>query len=204
MRFILGLLSIVAAPVMAEPLMIDADRILGVYAADEYGDNDWNGDNHTDLAVLAISEAGDAVDLYLATSDPATGALRVTQVGRDILPYDPDRVHASYRVGPAHEAYEPEIEYRFGDRALLMTTNPSDQDAGLLSVRTYAFDADAQLADRICEIFFIDPYAPTAPGAARVIGPDGGLLTYDPGSAPLLATWHWRDALPAFCQGGGG
>ena len=64
MRFILGLLLITANPAVSAPLMIEADKVLGVYAISEYGENDWNNDDHSDLAVLAVSDAGDGAVSY--------------------------------------------------------------------------------------------------------------------------------------------
>ncbi len=200
MRVTLGLLTIVAGPVFADPFMISADRVLGVYRAEEYGDNDWNGDGYTDLAVIAISQSGDAVDLYLATSDPETAALRVTDVAYGLLPYDPDRIgQVIYDIGPGHEIYEPLISYSVKDGgSMYVSVNARETGSGVLSVSSYGPRQDDGTATVICEFTFVDIYGLEELPDAVVRGPDGVETRFAPGPEPILAQWRYTD-LPSVC-----
>ncbi|EBA11438.1 hypothetical protein [Roseobacter sp. CCS2] len=204
MRFVFGVLAMVLAqPAIAAPFMIEADRILGVYAISKYGENDWNRDDHADLAVIAISKTGDSVDLYLATSDPITSVVDVTEVAHDVLPYDPTRIDVTYDIGPAHSLYEPEIVYRSRDteKMLLITTNPRIEGSGISRIATFQQKDAAGGHDRVCEIVFIpdtEVAEQTRPAYATIIGPDGVETRYDPGPEPVLTDWTWRD-LPRPC-----
>ncbi len=197
------LLAPAAALADASPVTIAADRILGVYGQEEYGENDWNGDDHSDLAVLAVSEAGDSVDLYLATSDPGTGLRAVTEVIRAILPYDPVSVASGgleYNVSPAHEGYKPEVHIS-SSATLARTsiiTNPRVEGSGIVRIASSRRVPGTNRAEVICEIVFVEYGVEGFEPWAKVIAPDGTELSYNPGPGPLLSDWNYTD-LPAPC-----
>ncbi len=200
MRLIAACFLLLTAPVRAEEMIIPTERVLGVYGVSEYGDNDWNGDGHSDLAVLAISDNGDAVDLILATSDPQTGVLSVTDVAAGILPYDPSRTALTYSIGPAHEAYQPEIVIRDADLALtlIITTERLANGPVLLRVVAFRENAESGRSDMVCEINYLDSLDFEGPGSAAITGPDGVEITYEPPLTPSLLNWRLTD-LPGPC-----
>ena len=190
----------VAGPTLADPFVVSADRILGVYGTAEYGDNDWNNDGNADLAVIAISESGDAVDLFLATSDPATATLRVTDVAYGLLPYDPRRTdEVSYNIGPGHEIYEPIISYSVkGGNALSFSVNAREINSGGFSIATRGPRQDDGTSTTICEFNFVSLHGDDAAPEALVLGPDGVEMRFAPGAEPILSEWHYTD-LPTVC-----
>ena len=183
-------------PLSAAAFDVTADRILGVYGNSEYGENDWNADGFSDLAVLAISSQGDAVDVYLATSDPETGLLDVTDVAYGILPYDR---RATYGIGPGHEAYEPVVSYQTDSRrTLYLSINARGTASGVLSVSTFAPADDATRSTQVCEFMYVDLYGSGVAPRAMVLGPDGVKTEYALDQEPVLMQWTWRD-LPNPC-----
>lgn len=200
MRLIEACFLLLAAPAHAEVMMMPAERVLSVYGISEYGENDWNGDDHSDLAVLAISDSGDAIDLIFATSDPETGILSVTDVAAGILPYDPARTTLTYYIGPAHEAYQPEIMIRDADLGhnLTITTERVEDDPVLLRVAAFRENPESGRSDMVCEINYLDLVDFEGPGTATIIGPDGDEITYEPALLPSLLNWHLTD-LPGPC-----
>lgn len=183
-------------PLTAAAFEVTADLILGVYGNSEYGENDWNADGFSDLAVLAISSQGDAVDVYLATSDPETGQLSIADVAYGVLPYD---LRATYGIGPGHDMYEPVISYQTDSgRTLYLSINARDTRSGVLSVSTFAPADDATRSTQVCEFMFVDLYDTGAAPRAMVLGPDGGKTEYALDQEPLLTQWTWRN-LPNPC-----
>ncbi len=190
-----------ATPAMAEPLLIAPERVLGVFDANEYAGNDWNRDEYQDLTVIAISQSGDAVDLYLATSDPVTGALTVTDVAYGILPYDPDRIgDVRYEIFPSHETYDPVVGYNseVSGKSLYIRIGAREVGSDIMDVLALTSTEPGQPSKTNCEIWFVNIFEENFVPHATVLSPDGEETTYNPGAPPLLADWHHTD-LPNPC-----
>lgn len=203
MRLLTILALIAPLPVFSEPYMVSTENVLGVYGTTEYGENDWNNDGHSDLAVLVISDSGDSVDLYLATSDPETGTREVTEVVRSILPYDQNRSgDLQYSIGPAHELYEPEIilESIANGTTLSILINPRSEAPSILRINAWKRRPDDTLK-KICGVEISAGYDnPSAPLKATDIHSSSGALgagalDFDPGREPLLTEWTYEDLL---------
>lgn len=197
MRFILT--AIVLSPGLSyAQTLIEADRIVGVFRATEYAANDLNHDNFTDLSVLAISESGNALDLYTAISDPQTGQLGISEVAYEILPYHSSwRGDLRYSIGPNNDDYLPQvfIESKSLPSVFYFKTILSDDHLVIANAEIFQSHPNDGRRRYSCELVHLTPFMPSEPAIGRILSSDGTEVTFDPGKPPKLTEWSYADFL---------
>ena len=194
-----AVLAALCAPCMSyadgvgAPVQVDLTRLVA-HASGQ----DWNGDGLNDRLLLAINDAGDAVDLITFFSDAQTGRLRPADVIASVLPAEGLRAgnalfSVSYSGGRGGTDYQRPVLYSSGDDSLsyLAVTLRHDDGGWVLDHALSGSSARDCEMDYVADLGTADPFDDTE-------------FAFDIRAAPPFDRYWWRDALPAFCQGGGG
>ncbi|MEJ6404468.1 hypothetical protein [Yoonia sp. 2307UL14-13] len=197
MRFFTVLLGAIIAPsALAEPVMIAPERILAGLSGDEYAQLNWNKDAYQDLAALVLSESRETVELYIAISDPDTGALQAVVVNPALFPYDPSRfAEMNYDMHFGNE-WGVVLSASSVESGLTMTislTEAADDAIKIADITTYRTEAETNVAKNVCQVVYEGLFLPDMAGKAVITLADGEVVEYPAGPAPSVTEWRYTD-----------